>query len=126
MIELNIASPKNEALMSTVKYTRLGHFTLSDNTKNNYKSRELKSVFLDHNCKYLKISLNKPFYNKHNPFNQVGIASIVWHGYRIEEYEGEFFKFNYSEDMQIGGYLHNQMNFVPPVQQVQQVPPNLM
>lgn len=79
----------NEALMSSVHYQRLGHFTLSDNTKNNYKSRELKSVFLDHNCKYLKIWIDKPYFNKFNPFNQVGIVRIVCHGTAVSEYEGK-------------------------------------
>ena len=88
LIELYIWNPKNEALMSTVQYQRLGHFTLSDNTKNNYKSRELKSVFLDHKCKYLKISFEKPFFNKFNPFNQIGIVRIVCHGAMISDYEG--------------------------------------
>jgi uncharacterized pyridoxamine 5'-phosphate oxidase family protein len=73
--------------MSSAIYQRLGHFTLSDNTKNNYKSRELKSVFLDHNCKYLKISLEKPYFNKYNPFNQVGLVRIVCHGNMVNEYQ---------------------------------------
>ncbi|CAI2387590.1 unnamed protein product [Moneuplotes crassus] len=93
LIELFISSPKNEALMSSADYSRLGHFTLTDSSTNNclekekYKSRELKSVFLDHNCKYLKICLEKPYFSKHNPFNQVGIASIVCHGYGVTTYE---------------------------------------
>lgn len=87
MIELYICNPKRDALMSSIQYQRLGHFSLSDNTKNNYKSRELKSVFLDHACKYLKICFDKPYFNKFNPFNQVGVVRIVCHRMPVNEYE---------------------------------------
>lgn len=90
MIELFIWIPRNEALMSSIKYERLGHFTLNDNTVNNYKSRELKSVFLDHYWKYLKICFDKPYFNKYNPFNQVGVVRIVCHG----SVNIDYFKYN--------------------------------
>ena len=80
--------------MSSIQYQRLGHFSLSDNTKNNYKSRELKSVFLDHQWKYLKILFNKPYFNKFNPFNQIGVVRIVCHGVVLNDYEGNMKIFN--------------------------------
>ena len=89
LVELYICNPRNESMTTTVQYQRLGHFTLSDNSKNNYKSRELKSVSLDHWCKYLKIIFGKPFFNKYNPFNQVGVVRIVCHGNVLKEQESK-------------------------------------
>lgn len=106
LVELYIWNPRNETLTTTVQYQRLGHFTLSDNSKNNYKSRELKSVTLDHWWKYLKILFGKPFFNKYNPFNQVGVVRIVCHGDVMKEEESKFNSSNLAQIQAVSTPVH--------------------
>jgi len=66
-------SPHNTAHIS---FTRLGHFPLDDNVRTNYQARELKTVYLEQYCQYLKIVMHKNHLNSMNIFNQVGLVSI--------------------------------------------------
>ncbi|EDV23945.1 uncharacterized protein TRIADDRAFT_57690 [Trichoplax adhaerens] len=57
-------------------YTRLGYITLSDNATTGYKARELKSVFLEGDARFIKILLHKNHVNKYNLYNQVGMVAV--------------------------------------------------
>jgi centrosomal protein CEP104 len=50
-------------------FKKIGHFTLDDNTASGFKARELKTVYVDVTCQYLKLSLQKPYSNEKNIFN---------------------------------------------------------
>ena len=52
-----------------LSFTRIGHFSLDDNMRTNYQARELKTVYLEQYCQYLKIVLNKNHLNQFNIFN---------------------------------------------------------
>eukprot|EP00923_Selenidium_pygospionis_P036638 GHVN01064246.1.p1 GENE.GHVN01064246.1~~GHVN01064246.1.p1 ORF type:complete len:979 (-),score=249.87 GHVN01064246.1:175-3111(-) len=62
-----------------LRFKRLGCISLDDNEKSQHQSREVKSVFLDAEGRYLKLVLFKNHPNIHNPLNQVGIVGLrVW------------------------------------------------
>ena len=79
----NLVSPNN----SNISFARLGHFSLDDNIRTNYQARELKTVYLEQYCQYLKIVLHKNHLNSLNIFNQVGIVSLTCTGSYIGDYE---------------------------------------
>lgn len=76
-IELFAALPTNKSQsLVDLEYKKLGYLALDSNEKSGFQSRELKTVYLDNVCMYLKIVLNKCYLNKFNVFNQVGIIAI--------------------------------------------------
>jgi hypothetical protein len=60
-----------------VPFTRLGHLSLNSNEQSEWQSRELKSVFLDSECRVLKLIFHSPYPNSLNVGNQVGLISVV-------------------------------------------------
>ena len=59
-----------------IKYKKLGYLSLDSNERSGYQARELKSVYLDNVCTYMKLALHKCHVNKYNLFNQVGKFGI--------------------------------------------------
>ncbi|KAJ2999715.1 hypothetical protein HDV02_001958 [Globomyces sp. JEL0801] len=59
-----------------VDYTRLGYVTLGDNSINEFKARELKTIHLDIQTQYIKIDFYKCFVNPLNLYNQVGLVAL--------------------------------------------------
>ena len=53
----------------------------------NYQARELKTVYLEQYCQYLKIVLHKNHLNSQNIFNQIGLISLTSTGGYIGDYE---------------------------------------
>ncbi len=49
---------------------------MKDNASTQFKSREMKSVYIDSECRYLKLVLHKNFKNSLNIFNQVGFLGL--------------------------------------------------
>ena len=68
-------------------FNKVCHFTLDDNSASSYKARELKTVYLDFNCQYLKLSMQKCYSNDKNMFNQTAIVSLKCSGQQIGSYE---------------------------------------
>ena len=58
------------------KFKRLGHFSLNDNEKTHFEARELKSVYIDVYCQYIKLVFHKCYTNKSNIFQQVGLVNL--------------------------------------------------
>jgi centrosomal protein CEP104 len=48
---------------ANIAFTRLGHFSLDDNVRTNYQARELKTVYLEQFCQYLKVVIHKNHLN---------------------------------------------------------------
>ena len=46
---------------------------LSTNIENGYRARELKTIFVGQNLRYLKLIFHEPHQNQHNPHRQVGV-----------------------------------------------------
>jgi centrosomal protein CEP104 len=57
-------------------WKRLGYLSLDPNERSQFKSRELKSVYVDDRAHYLKLVVAKPHINNRNVFRQVGIIAI--------------------------------------------------
>eukprot|EP01068_Selenidium_serpulae_P000111 Selendium_serpulae@DN10173_c0_g1_i1.p1 len=60
-VELAVGSlpPGQPEQLAFANFKRLGHLTFDDNTKCGNQARELKSVFVDAEAQYLKVSLHK-------------------------------------------------------------------
>jgi centrosomal protein CEP104 len=58
------------------RYKKLGYIGLDTNERSNYQARELKSVFLDNPCLYMKLVFHKCHINKYNLFNQVSLIAL--------------------------------------------------
>jgi centrosomal protein CEP104 len=63
-----------------VTFQKLGYIRMDTNSRTNYKAREFRKVFINTNCIYLKLVLNKNYVNKYNIFNQVGLISFDFFG----------------------------------------------
>ena len=68
-------------------FKKVGHFTLDDNHGSYFTARELKTVYLDCTCQYLKLSLQKSYHNEKNIFNQAAIVSLKISGVPLGIYE---------------------------------------
>jgi len=62
----------------SVKYLRIGHFTLDSNERSNWQARELKTVYVPRATegRFLKLLLHKCHVNEHNLYNQVGLLAV--------------------------------------------------
>ena len=97
MIEVSTYSPpgvhsvQNEHLVSSGRandfFKKIGHFTLEDNSATSFKARELKTVYINQNCQYLKLSCSKSYANNKNIFNQVAIVGLKCNGQPLGIYE---------------------------------------
>jgi hypothetical protein len=61
-------------------YENIGFIKLSSNAENNYKSRELRKIYINVNSEYLKLKIHKNYDNNLNMFCQVGIVSLEFLG----------------------------------------------
>ena len=77
-IELYSYLPDSNSIIpnNDFKYKKLGYLSLDSNERSGFKSRELKSVYLDAPALYLKIRFHKCHTNKHNLFNQVALIAL--------------------------------------------------
>jgi centrosomal protein CEP104 len=65
---------------TTAKFKRLGYLTLDSNERSSFQARELKTVFVDQNGKYIKFLIHEHHENKQNVFRQVGIVAVSFLG----------------------------------------------
>lgn len=84
-IELLIYNPN-----TSKKFKKIGYLSLDSNERSNYQARELKSVYIDHDCQKIKVILHSAWENNHNLFRQVGLISINVQG----EYENKISDLN--------------------------------
>lgn len=78
-IELYTFTPDRPSGLPSIQdipFKRLGYMSLDSNEKSGFQARELKSVYLDSTCLFLKVTLNKCHVNTANLFNQVGLIAI--------------------------------------------------
>lgn len=86
-IELFVCMPGVAGMHTTGEFTKLGHFTLDDGSKGMHQQWELKTVYMDACCQYIKICLHKNYENKQNPFNQVAVVRIAAQGAIASDYQ---------------------------------------
>ena len=66
--------PFNET--PNIEFKKLGYVQMQDNSDNNFKVRELKSIHVDAEGTHLKILIHKCHINSLNLYNQTGIIAI--------------------------------------------------
>lgn len=66
----------NGADYQSAVFKRLGYLSLDNNERSNFQARELKTVYIDHVGRFMKLSIHSCYLNKLNLFNQVGIVAV--------------------------------------------------
>jgi centrosomal protein CEP104 len=74
-----------------VSYEKLGYIRMDSNSKSKYRAREFRKVFINTNCIYLKLVMNKNYVNKYNVFNQVGLIGLEFMGTPINYKHNELY-----------------------------------
>mmetsp|Transcript_24759 Transcript_24759/g.41875 ORF Transcript_24759/g.41875 Transcript_24759/m.41875 type:complete len:844 (+) Transcript_24759:164-2695(+) len=64
----------------TAKFTRLGYLSLDNNERSSYQARELKTVYVDHQGRFIRLLVHRCYVNKYNNFSQVGIVAVNFLG----------------------------------------------
>jgi len=72
-IELFVGSGSS---LDRAAWTRLGYLSLDTNERSRFQARELKSVYVDAQGRYLKLVAHRCHVNHANLFNQVGIIAM--------------------------------------------------
>lgn len=85
-VEIFAHIPKAAALKSgadyainpaDIRFTKIGYFFFNSNEATNFRSRELKTVYLsDITALYLKFTMHKCHVNNLNQFNQIGLIAV--------------------------------------------------
>ncbi|KAG8468904.1 hypothetical protein KFE25_007422 [Diacronema lutheri] len=79
--------PSTLASAAGASFKRLGHFSLDPNARSRFRSRELKTVYVQAApATMLRISMHKCHLNELNVYAQVGILAIRVHGTGAGEY----------------------------------------
>ena len=74
----------SKLIPSEFNYENIGFIKLSSNAENNFKSRELRKIYINVNSEYLKIKVHRNYSNNLNMFCQVGIVSLEFLGTKKE------------------------------------------
>jgi len=61
---------------SSATFKRLGYLSLDSNERSQYQARELKTVYIDNQGRYIRLLVHRNYVNKQNLFNQVGIVAV--------------------------------------------------
>lgn len=64
----------------TAKFRRLGYLSLDSNERSGYQARELKTVYVESEGKYIRFIVHQCYLNKYNMFQQVGIVACNFLG----------------------------------------------
>lgn len=70
LVEIFIKDKRGDA------YQRLGHVKPSNNEQTGFEQRELKSVYFEYPCSFIKFVLHEPYPNKYNVLKQVALEEI--------------------------------------------------
>ncbi|KAG1649586.1 Centrosomal protein [Nymphon striatum] len=83
-IDVHSADDATSRHATDIKFRRLGHVILSNNSKSEHTARELKTVLIKANCKMIKFTLHNNYDNLLNKYKQVGIIAINVLGQPLE------------------------------------------
>ena len=87
--------PQKDILIFNSKglnFENIGFINFNQNFASNYQVRELKRIFLNIKCLYLKIELEKNYINDYNPYHQVGLINLDFYGFKLPGYNNIFNK----------------------------------
>ena len=69
-----------------LNFENIGFINFNQNFASNYQVRELKRIFINLKCLYLKFLLDKNYINDYNPYHQVGLINIDFYGLKLPGY----------------------------------------
>ncbi|CAD8188747.1 unnamed protein product [Paramecium pentaurelia] len=89
-IELYVHMPDKNVppQYNQIKYKKLGYLSLDSNERGGYQARELKSVYIDTPCLFMKFVFQKCYVNKFNLFNQIGVIALSVFGEPLDSPPG--------------------------------------
>ncbi|EER19212.1 hypothetical protein Pmar_PMAR028677 [Perkinsus marinus ATCC 50983] len=71
-----LRDPDGYDFIESIPFKRLGYLSLDSNEKSQWLARELKSVFVDCEAKFIQIKLHKCHINELNVHSQVGLIAV--------------------------------------------------
>ena len=71
---------------SKVVFQEIGYINFNQNLASNYQQRELKKIFLNKKCLFLRMELDQNYINDYNPFHQVGLINLEFYGTKLVAY----------------------------------------
>ena len=71
---------------SKVVLNEIGYVNLNQNMASNYQVRELKKIFLNVKCLFLRMELDQNYINDYNPYHQVSIINLEFYGTKLIGY----------------------------------------
>ena len=81
------------------KYRKLGFIQPNDNTQSNFLQREIKTVFFEFPCTFVKLIIHQNYKNQLNLFDQVALAELAFEGSCLPASELKKFEVNILEDL---------------------------
>ena len=71
---------------SKVIFQEIGYVNLNQNIASNYQVRELKKIFVNIKCLFLRMELDQNYINDYNPFHQVSLINLEFYGTKLVGY----------------------------------------
>ena len=69
-----------------VVFQEIGYVNLNQNIASNFQVRELKKIFLNIKCLFLRMELEQNYINDYNPYHQIGIINLEFYGNKLVGY----------------------------------------
>jgi hypothetical protein len=73
-----------------IKWTLLGHINFASPEGRGSAARELKGVFLEANCRFIRLDLQRPHISKNNLFGQISLCNVVPYGTKLKKKQNRF------------------------------------
>ena len=71
---------------SKVILNEIGYINLNQNMASNYQVRELKKIFVNVKCLFLRMELDQNYINDYNPYHQVSLINLEFYGTKLVGY----------------------------------------
>ena len=71
---------------SKVIFQEIGYINFNQNMASNYQVRELKKIFLNIKCLFLRMELDQNYINDYNPYHQVSLINLEFYGTKLVGY----------------------------------------
>ena len=86
-ITFSIFCPQlDDPVFSKVILNEIGYINLNQNMASNYQVRELKKIFVNVKCLFLRMELDQNYINDYNPYHQVSLINLEFYGTKLVGY----------------------------------------
>jgi hypothetical protein len=83
-----------------IKWTLLGHINFASPEGRGSAARELKGVFLEANCRFIRLDLQRPHISKNNLFGQISLCNVVPYGTKLKKNKTDSLSKQYQESIE--------------------------